>query len=37
MATLVLAFAIALSVFCYHDSHSPVFIAYGVAMAGIGM
>ena len=36
MATLVLASAIALSVFCYHGS-SPVFIAYGVAMAGIGM
>ena len=36
MATLVLAAAIALSVFCYHGS-SPVFIAYGVAMAGIGM
>lgn len=36
MATLVLAVSIALSVFCYHGS-SPVFIAYGVAMAGIGM
>ena len=36
MATLVLATAIALSVFCY-DGASPVFIAYGVAMAGIGM
>ncbi len=36
MVTLVLASAIALSVFCYHGS-SPVFIAYGVAMAGIGM
>ena len=36
MATLVLAISIALSVFCYYGS-SPVFIAYGVAMAGIGM
>jgi K(+)-stimulated pyrophosphate-energized sodium pump len=36
MATLVLATAIALSVFCYTGA-SPVFIAYGVAMAGIGM
>ncbi|MGO9113643.1 MAG: sodium/proton-translocating pyrophosphatase [Thermoguttaceae bacterium] len=36
MVTLTLAAAIALSVFCYHGS-SPVFIAYGVAMAGIGM
>lgn len=36
MATIVLAVSIALSVFCYHGS-SPVFIAYGVAMAGIGM
>ena len=36
MATLVLAAAIALSVFCYTGA-SPVFIAYGVAMAGIGM
>ncbi len=36
MATIVLAASIGLSVFCYHGS-SPVFIAYGVAMAGIGM
>jgi K(+)-stimulated pyrophosphate-energized sodium pump len=36
MATLVLAAAIALSVFCYAGA-SPIFIAYGVAMAGIGM
>ena len=36
MATLVLATAIALSVFCYAGA-SPVFVAYGVAMAGIGM
>ena len=36
MATLVLATAIALSVFCYTGA-SPVFVAYGVAMAGIGM
>jgi K(+)-stimulated pyrophosphate-energized sodium pump len=36
MATLVMAVSIALSVFCYYGS-SPVFIAYGVAMAGIGM
>ena len=36
MATLVMAISIGLSVFCYHGS-SPVFIAYGVAMAGIGM
>jgi K(+)-stimulated pyrophosphate-energized sodium pump len=36
MATLVLAASIALSVFCYYGS-SPVFVAYGVAMAGIGM
>jgi K(+)-stimulated pyrophosphate-energized sodium pump len=36
MVTLVLAVSIALSVFCYHGA-SPVFIAYGVAMAGIGM
>ncbi|MEI8372658.1 MAG: sodium-translocating pyrophosphatase [Planctomycetota bacterium] len=36
MVTLVLATAIAMSVFCYHGS-SPIFIAYGVAMAGIGM
>jgi K(+)-stimulated pyrophosphate-energized sodium pump len=37
MATLVLAASIALSVFCFHGCDSPVFIAYGVAMAGIGM
>jgi K(+)-stimulated pyrophosphate-energized sodium pump len=36
MATIVLAASIGLSVFCYHGS-SPIFIAYGVAMAGIGM
>jgi K(+)-stimulated pyrophosphate-energized sodium pump len=36
MATIVMAVSIALSVFCYYGS-SPVFIAYGVAMAGIGM
>ena len=36
MATVVLAAAIALSVFCYTGA-SAVFIAYGVAMAGIGM
>ena len=36
MATIVLAVSIALSVFCFAGS-SPVFIAYGVAMAGIGM
>ena len=36
MATLVLATSIALSVFCFNGT-SPVFIAYGVAMAGIGM
>ncbi len=36
MATLVLATAIALSVFSYNGA-SPVFVAYGVAMAGIGM
>lgn len=36
MATLVLAAAIALSVFCYSGT-SAVFVAYGVAMAGIGM
>ncbi len=36
MATLVLAGAIALSVFCYSGT-SAVFVAYGVAMAGIGM
>ena len=36
MATLVLAAAIALSVFCYTGT-SAVFVAYGVAMAGIGM
>ena len=36
MATLVMAVSIALSVFCYYGS-SPIFIAYGVAMAGIGM
>ncbi len=36
MATLVLAAAIALSVFCYAGT-SAVFVAYGVAMAGIGM
>ncbi len=36
MITLVLAAAIALSVFCYTGT-SAVFIAYGVAMAGIGM
>jgi K(+)-stimulated pyrophosphate-energized sodium pump len=36
MATLVLAAAIALSVFCYSGA-SAVFVAYGVAMAGIGM
>jgi K(+)-stimulated pyrophosphate-energized sodium pump len=36
MATLVLAVAIALSVFCYIGTPA-VFVAYGVAMAGIGM
>ncbi|MGE5607660.1 MAG: sodium-translocating pyrophosphatase, partial [Bacillota bacterium] len=36
MATIVLAFSIALSVFCFTGT-SAVFIAYGVAMAGIGM
>jgi K(+)-stimulated pyrophosphate-energized sodium pump len=36
MATLVLAASIALSVFCFSGT-SAVFIAYGVAMAGIGM
>ena len=36
MATLVLAVSIALSVFCFAGT-SAVFIAYGVAMAGIGM
>ena len=36
MVTLVLAAAIALSVFCYTGT-SAVFVAYGVAMAGIGM
>ncbi len=36
MATVVLAGAIALSVFCYAGTPA-VFIAYGVAMAGIGM
>jgi K(+)-stimulated pyrophosphate-energized sodium pump len=36
MATIVMAISIALSVFVYYGS-SPVFIAYGVAMAGIGM
>ncbi len=36
MATIVMAVSIGLSVFCYAGS-SPVFIAYGVAMAGIGM
>jgi K(+)-stimulated pyrophosphate-energized sodium pump len=36
MATLVLAASIALSVFCFEGT-TPVFIAYGVAMAGIGM
>ena len=36
MATIVLAAAIALSVFCYTGT-SAVFVAYGVAMAGIGM
>jgi K(+)-stimulated pyrophosphate-energized sodium pump len=36
MATIVLAAAIALSVFCYSGT-SAVFVAYGVAMAGIGM
>ena len=37
MSTIVLAAAIALSVFCFGSTDSPVFIAYGVAMAGIGM
>ena len=37
MAALVLAAAIGLSVFCYAGVLSPVFVAYGVAMAGIGM
>ena len=36
MATIVLAASIALSVFCYNGT-SPIFVAYGVAMAGIGM
>jgi K(+)-stimulated pyrophosphate-energized sodium pump len=36
MATMVLATSIALSVFCF-DGTTAVFIAYGVAMAGIGM
>jgi len=37
MSTIVLAAAITLSVFCFGSTDSPVFIAYGVAMAGIGM
>jgi K(+)-stimulated pyrophosphate-energized sodium pump len=36
MVTLVLAASIALAVFCFAGT-SAVFIAYGVAMAGIGM
>jgi K(+)-stimulated pyrophosphate-energized sodium pump len=36
MATIVLAASIFLSVACFEGT-SPIFIAYGVAMAGIGM
>ncbi len=36
VAILVIAGAILLSVLCYHGT-PPLFIAYGVAMAGIGM
>src|SRR5690606_18789976 len=36
MATIVLALAIFLSVLCFAGS-TAVFVAYGVAMAGIGM
>jgi K(+)-stimulated pyrophosphate-energized sodium pump len=36
MITLVIATAIVLSVLCYHGT-PPVFVAYGVAMTGIGM
>ncbi|MCK6684110.1 MAG: sodium-translocating pyrophosphatase [Thermoanaerobaculia bacterium] len=36
MTTIVLAISIFASVLCYHGS-SPLFIAYGVAMTGIGM
>ncbi len=36
MITLVLALSIMLSVLCFTGT-SPIFIAYGVAMAGIGM
>src|SRR5207302_240693 len=36
VATLIIAIAILLSVLIYHGA-SPIFIAYGVAMCGIGM
>lgn len=36
VTTITLATAIMLSAYCYHGTN-PVFVAYGVAMAGIGM
>jgi K(+)-stimulated pyrophosphate-energized sodium pump len=37
VGTVVIAVAILLSVFIYRDATSPIFVAYGVAMCGIGM
>jgi K(+)-stimulated pyrophosphate-energized sodium pump len=37
VGTIVIAVAILLSVFIYRDATSPIFVAYGVAMCGIGM
>jgi K(+)-stimulated pyrophosphate-energized sodium pump len=37
VATLVIAVAILLSVLIYSGATSPIFVAYGVAMCGIGM
>jgi K(+)-stimulated pyrophosphate-energized sodium pump len=37
VGTMVIAVAILLSVFIYGDATSPIFVAYGVAMCGIGM
>src|SRR5678809_1740722 len=36
VTTIVLATAIMLSALCFHGTN-PIFVAYGVAMAGIGM
>ena len=36
-AVILIAAAILAGVYIYHDTHSPIFIAYGVSLCGIGM